>query len=166
VVVGTNYAGLGVGEDAEGNEIRHPYFSKSAHANDIFYSVEAAHKAWPVLSSRFVTMGHSQGGGAAWACAQRQAERPVEGYLGTIAASPLTQIILQLDYKDSHGIPQYLGLAYFIGHALSATLAGFNISEFLTPAGVDHYDLVTAVQGCNGVTAVLDSEPDLIKPYW
>ena len=35
-------------------------------------------------------MGHSQGRGAAWAAAQRQAITPVEGYLGTIVGSPDT----------------------------------------------------------------------------
>ena len=98
VVVAPDYAGLGVTEYANGTEIRHPYLSNPSHANDMFYSVEAAQAAFPELSSYFVLMGHSQGGGAAWSAAQRQAKRAVAGYLGTIAGSPVTNTIDQIDF--------------------------------------------------------------------
>ena len=92
VVVAPDYVGLGVDHDANDNYIRHPYFANPAAANDLIYAVQAAQTAFPGLSKRFVTMGHSQGGGAAWAVAQRQTTEPVEGYLGTIAGSPVTSV--------------------------------------------------------------------------
>ena len=66
--------------------------------------MEAAGKAFANLSSQFVVMGHSQGGGAAWAVAERQALQPVNGHLGTIAICPLTNF-LELDATDNPLIP-------------------------------------------------------------
>ncbi|KAK5130021.1 hypothetical protein LTR08_002537 [Meristemomyces frigidus] len=47
VVVAPDYTGLGVDRYANGTQIKHPYLSNPSHANDMFYSVEAAQKAWP-----------------------------------------------------------------------------------------------------------------------
>ena len=103
VVVAPDYAGLGVGTDADGKKIVHQYAAHAAQANDIVFAVEAARTAFPELSHKFVVMGHSQGGGAAWAVAERQAREPVDGYLGSIAIAPMTNI-LKLD-ADNPGIP-------------------------------------------------------------
>lgn len=70
-----DYAGLGVHKDATGEPITHQYLACPSHVNDIFYGVKAAQQAFPELSQNFVVIGHSQGGGAAWAVAQRQAEK-------------------------------------------------------------------------------------------
>jgi len=73
------------------------YFILPAQANDLFHAVAAAQSAWPdMLSKQFVVAGQSHGGGTAWAAAQRQYERPVEGYLGTMAASPFTDILADI----------------------------------------------------------------------
>lgn len=67
VVVAPDYVGLGVDHWPNGTRIQHPAFNNPAHANDLFYAVEAAQTAYPdELSERFVLFGHSQGGGAAW----------------------------------------------------------------------------------------------------
>jgi hypothetical protein len=87
-VVATDYVGLGIpGIDS-------PYFVFPTQSNDVFHAVAAAQSHWSgQLSKQFVLMGQSQGGGTTWAGAQRQAERPVEGYLGSLAASPFTSIL-------------------------------------------------------------------------
>ena len=92
VVVAADYLGLGVTKDYTGKPISHPYLASTSHANDLFYAVQAAQAAqaaFPKLSKNFVVFGHSQGGVAAWGAAQRQAVIPVQGYLGSIAASPV-----------------------------------------------------------------------------
>ena len=97
-VVAPDYAGLGVDTDFDGNHIYHPYTLGLAQANDMAFALQAARKAFPdQLEEDFVTIGHSQGGGVAWAFAQRQAEkeRAVSGYLGTIAFSPPADILAQ-----------------------------------------------------------------------
>ena len=56
-------------------------------------AVQAAQAAFSQLSDNFVVMGYSQSGGAAWGAAQRQALKPVKGYLGAIALSPATDVL-------------------------------------------------------------------------
>ncbi|KAL8668859.1 MAG: hypothetical protein Q9168_006530 [Polycauliona sp. 1 TL-2023] len=90
VVIAIDYAGLGVGTDASGSPIMHEYLASPSQANDVIYSVEAARTAFPELSERFVVIGHSQGGGAAWAVAQRAATEEIQGYLGAVGISPYT----------------------------------------------------------------------------
>ena len=88
VVVAPDYAGLGVSRTATGAPIAHEYIAFPAQAHDVCHAVQAARAAFPRLGKRFVVAGHSQGGGTAWACARRQVERPVDGYLGAVALAP------------------------------------------------------------------------------
>ncbi|TKA34166.1 hypothetical protein B0A50_00146 [Salinomyces thailandicus] len=161
VVVAPDYAGLGVDRYANGTEIRHAYLSNPSHANDLFRAVEAAQKAWrDDLSKYFVLMGHSQGGGAAWGAAQRQAKRPVAGFLGTIAGSPVTDLVAQ------ENVTQAANLPFYIGYGLEQTLPGFNVSEFLTAKGVRHLDLFREVGGGQSVALQIDSQDGLFQPEW
>ncbi|KAL8881370.1 MAG: hypothetical protein Q9192_007811, partial [Flavoplaca navasiana] len=93
VIFTPDYAGLGVGRTADGNKIIHQYMANPAQANDIVFGVQAAQQAVLKLSPNFAVLGHSQGGGAAWAVAQRQAQKPVKGYLRAVAVSPITNIL-------------------------------------------------------------------------
>lgn len=90
-VVAPDYVGLGV------PDVISPYFILPSQANDLYHAVAAAQSQWPdLLSKEFLVAGQSQGGGTAWAAAQRQHERPVEGYLGTMAASPFTDVLADI----------------------------------------------------------------------
>lgn len=166
VVVAPDYAGLGVDHDAKGALIKHTYLANPAHANDLFYAVEAAQQAFPELSSNFVTMGHSQGGGAAWSGAQRQAVKPVSGYLGTVAGSPVTNTINQLGYLDSQTFDNQL--AAEISYGLSTIFPDFNVSDFLTPAGIRRLDLLAEIGGCNSAVLELLEQPGSVftQPDW
>ena len=161
VVVGPDYTGLGVDQNADGTKFRHAYLNNPVAANDLFYAVEAAQKAFPdELSSNFVLMGHSQGGGAAWAAAQWQAKKPVNGYLGAIAGSPVTNVVAQQKYIPNPGT------AFNIGHGLPETLADFDISEFLTEKGIRHSQLMQQVEACNSAADQLVVQKGLIKDDW
>ena len=161
VVVAPDFTGLGVDRWPNGTRIQHPAFNNPAHANDLFYAVEAAQVAYPdELSERFVLFGHSQGGGAAWGAAQRQARQPVKGYLGTIAASPVTDIPLQYDITPDAGWP------FDLIPGLSATISDFDMSDFLTSRGVRHYDLLAEIGGCNSAYLQLYYQPKLVKSGW
>lgn len=92
-MVAADYVGLRVEKDTSGQPIGHEYLASSSHAHDIFYSVQAAQTSFPKLSKHLVIIGHSQGGSATWAVAQRQAIEPFPGYLGAVAVSPATKII-------------------------------------------------------------------------
>ncbi|KZL88151.1 lipase (alpha beta-hydrolase fold family protein) [Colletotrichum incanum] len=84
-VVATDYVGLG------NNYTEHRYCTFPAHANDVYYSVIAARKVFgSVLSNEWMSVGHSQGGGAVWKLAETDLVRQSDGgkYLGTVSISP------------------------------------------------------------------------------
>ncbi|TGO24541.1 hypothetical protein BPAE_0100g00090 [Botrytis paeoniae] len=87
-VVATDYAGLG------NNYTLHKYSAFTAHANDVFYSVQAARKAFPGLFTKdWASLGHSQGGGAVWKLSEHPlVQKHSSGYLGTVAISPASKL--------------------------------------------------------------------------
>lgn len=132
VVVAPDYAGLGVDKVSDGAFISNQYGMNPAGANDMFHAVAAAQKAWPRrLGSRFVIMGHSQGGGVAWSAAVRQALRPVEGYLGAIAGSPLTSL---LDTVATN-LPVKEIVPLLVSFGVRSTFPTFDFEDWLTLTG-------------------------------
>jgi alpha-beta hydrolase superfamily lysophospholipase len=152
VVVSPDYQGLGVNKDHRGRPIYHNFLANPAEADDLFYATEAAQKAFPELSRRFVTMGHSQGGGAAWAAAHRQAENPVEGYLGTIPISAVTKFL-----EESPGVlhNSSSGTAILVAHGLERVFPKFDLSSILTTKGIKRLEFLRRIQGCNAVVSQL-----------
>lgn len=170
VVVAPDFAGLGVNytytADGTKKSIRHAIEANPAAANDLFYAVEAAQAAFPTqMSKEFVIMGHSEGGGAAWGAAQRQATRPVAGYLGTVAASPLTNVSAQVAIYEAAGITAISGAATQAWGMLDI-FPDFQLSDILTPLGVKRTQLMADLGGCNSVTEVLLAESDLFQKNW
>lgn len=159
VVVAPDYAGLGVDKDGEGKSIKHTIGAASSHANDLFYSVQAAQTAFNELSQQFVLFGHSQGGGIVWRAATRQVTQPVKGYLGAIAASPVS--------PDDILIPEATSVAgaVYLAYGLSTVFPDFTPADFLTPAGLKRLNFLIQVQGCNSVFQEL-FEPSLLRPDW
>ena len=142
-VVAPDYLGLGV------PNVTSPYFVLPSQANDLYYAIEAAQKAWShLLSKEFVVAGQSQGGGAAWAAAQRQAQRPVAGYLGTLAASPFPDILGAI---AADALAEDNGRVVAIAQGLSTVLPDFELSEWITDAGISRLRLLEEIQGC-GIT--------------
>lgn len=171
VVVAPDYAGLGVSRSAKGEATVHQYLASPASANDLFYAVEAAQTAFPTLSKEFVVMGHSQGGGAAWAAAERQARNPVEGYLGAVAGSPVTNFAENLQLGASLiGLDAALAASGYEGtivmQALTSLFPGFDIATVLTPEGIKRLNLLREIQGCNSVGSTLlrGQAVSLIRP--
>ena len=159
-VVATDFAGLGVSEDASGAAIVHEYVTGPAQANDLFYSVPAARQAFPALSEDFVAMGHSEGGGAAWAFAEKLAKEPMNGYLGTIALSPFTRV---LDLPSDE--PIIAAILLFLIPNLQANYGPFAPDDILTPKGIQSYDALTKSHGCTTIIYQLLG-PDLLKEGW
>ena len=159
VVVATDYAGLGVGKNASGEPIVHEYLACPSHANDVIYSLQAARVAFPELSEKFVAIGHSQGGGAAWAVAQRQADNPTPGYLGSIAISPVTRVI------DEPG--EFLPvLVAAICPGLANAFPDFDPKDVLTPECEDRLKIIEQKGAgvSSGIALLLGG--DLLKPNW
>ena len=159
VVVGTDYAGLGVNKYPSGEAIVHEYLASPAQANDVVHSVTAARAAFPELSMSFVVIGHSQGGGAAWAVAQKAASILIPGYLGAIAVSPYTNI-LELDNE----VTKFLPAAMCPG--LASAFPDFKPEDLLTAEGQKHLDTVHRMSmGTNSAFAYL-SGANVLKPHW
>jgi alpha-beta hydrolase superfamily lysophospholipase len=103
-VVAPDYAGMGT-------DGRPEFLNKTAESSDLIHGLAAARQAIPSLSSRWVVWGHSQGGGAALAVAERQRTDPQRGYLGAVVTSPaadLTPIVHRL--ADVEGLGGFLPL--------------------------------------------------------
>ncbi|SPJ90357.1 uncharacterized protein FTOL_13238 [Fusarium torulosum] len=92
-VVATDYAGLG------NNYTAHKYIASAANANDVYYSVRAAQTAFPGrLSRQWASIGHSQGGGAAWKLSEHKLVQGAKsGYLGGVAVAPVTKLHDELE---------------------------------------------------------------------
>lgn len=139
-VVAPDYAGLGTtGRDE--------FTNKTAEANDVINAVRAARQARPALSRHWVLWGHSQGGGAALAVAERQAVRPEQGYLGAVVTSPasdLTAIVKSLAGKPGIG-----GFLPLVAQGAKVTDPRTRLGEVLSPEALSRLG-ITAI-GCLGV---------------
>ncbi|KAI4866354.1 putative secretory lipase [Hypoxylon rubiginosum] len=148
-VVGPDYAGLGISKSWDGADIPHQYLLSSASAHDALYAMEASLAAFPDrLDARFVTMGHSQGGGVAWGVAEVLAAKGdgefktlAEGYLGAIAGSPTTSVF--------SGLPGFI--LPWVGMMLRGIFPDFELSQWLTPLGIARTQLLKEVEGGIGV---------------
>ena len=159
VVVAPDYVGLGVTEDANGRPLVLPYLGSPSHANDLFYGVQAAQSAFSTLSQQFVVMGHSEGGGAAWAAATRQAEKPVQGYLGSVVGSPVTDL-LALENRINARLPA------LITRTLSDLHPTFDPAQILTSAGLARSKLNADLQGCWNTGLELFADSGLVQANW
>ena len=163
VVVGTDYAGLGVHKHESGEPIVHQYLACPSHANDIVYSVQAARQAFPELSQDFVVVGHSQGGGATWATAQRQVDRPTAGYLGGVAISPATTLV---DLPE----PFLSVIGAAISPGLASTFSDFNVADILTENGQRSLAATEQIGAgvASGIALLIgaDGGAGLMKPKW
>ncbi|KAK3376956.1 Alpha/Beta hydrolase protein [Lasiosphaeria ovina] len=153
-VVAPDYAGLGVNALPDGTPVLHPYSGAPAQANDLANAVIAARAAFPAnlpKSNPFVVAGHSQGGGVAWAFAERQARQPVAGYRGTVAFAPalraaewVTQILK--DPAQANSSEAIVSINIVAG--VTAAYPAYNYRG-LSAVGYDRWHNVLApVQGC------------------
>lgn len=159
VVVGTDYAGLGVQKDASGAPIMHEYLASPSQGNDVIHSVTAARVAFPELSKDFVVVGHSQGGGAAWAVAQRAATSPVPGYLGAIAISPYTNFL-----NEESAFGPRVGAT--ICRGIASSFPDFDPQDILTPEGEKRVALMFQTGAGVAAAIALVHKANLVKPDW
>jgi pimeloyl-ACP methyl ester carboxylesterase len=170
-VVAPDYAGLGVSHFANGTRIPHAWLSSPSQANDLANAVLAAHTAFPSLSKRFVVMGHSQGGAAAYAFAQRQAIEPVSGYLGTVAIAPLTanikQITAALDDPTDPTLQTTLGFQQKTIAAITADYPAYNYSG-MTEQALERWEIEMQYSGCLPTESLLwyNTTFSIGKPGW
>ncbi|MFD0684312.1 alpha/beta hydrolase family protein [Actinomadura fibrosa] len=154
-VIAPDYAGLGT-------DGRHALGDKVAAADDVVNSVRAARQGVPGLSRRWVVWGHSQGGGAALAVAERQVRRPVDGYRGAVVTSPAALLRETVGYAASRpGLGAFVALVASGAHVSDPRI---DPARLLTAEAVGRLGSVRS--GCLGVvSAVLGdlSGPGLVR---
>jgi pimeloyl-ACP methyl ester carboxylesterase len=138
-VVATDYHGLGT-------EGPHEYVNKIAQARDVIYSIPAARAAVPSLGRRWVVIGHSQGGLAAWSVAEMQATLRDPDYLGAVSVAGAGD--LQAILKGM-GDPKSDAAFYmtYMAYAIHVQSPDFKPSDMLQGAALDRYGNATT-KGC------------------
>jgi pimeloyl-ACP methyl ester carboxylesterase len=159
-VVATDYHGLGTAGP-------HEYVSKTAQARDVIYSIPAAKAAVPSLGRRWVAVGHSQGGIAAWSVAEMQASLKDPDYLGAISvsgAADIQAILEQMGGGDSSAAFYLVYMAY----AIHAHSPAFKPSQMLDGVALRRYARATT-QGCwnyDYAAFLNDRGEKVLKPHW
>jgi pimeloyl-ACP methyl ester carboxylesterase len=159
-VVATDYHGLGT-------QGPHEYVNKSAQARDVIHSVPAARTAVPALGRRWVVIGHSQGGLAAWGVAEMEATLRDADYLGAISVAGAADLKSILDGMGKPGstASYYLG---YMAYAMKARTPSFQPSDMLAGEALKRYTDVTT-KGCwNYAYAAFINAPvgPVLKPGW
>ncbi|CAP86442.1 hypothetical protein E8E15_003514 [Penicillium rubens] len=152
-VIATDYAGLG------NNYTAHPWQASPAQAHDLYYSVAAARKLFGgALTDEWMSVGHSQGGGAAWTLAESSLlhDDPLSlgRYLGTVALAPgvrLQDMVLAAIQASSSSDPasarSFLGEAGFLVLGLRSILPN-DPQTWLQPKIRKRLELATLSQAC------------------
>jgi len=139
-VVATVYAGLGTPGP-------HEYDNKIAQANDVVYSIPAAHAAVPSLGARWVTIGHSQGGAAVWGVAEMEATLHDPNYAGGISVAG----DMDFDWFEEHDAHSFKTIAAMYwpltAFGIKATYPSFDPARLLTRPFLERYGDATH-KGC------------------
>lgn len=139
-VVATDYAGLGTPGP-------HQYDNKVPQANDVVYSIPAAHAAVADLGRKWVAIGHSQGGVAVWGVAELEARLQDPDYAGAISVAG------DMNYEayeahDAQTFDPVTDLYWpFTAFGIKASYPAFDVARMLTPAALARYQDVTT-KGC------------------
>lgn len=139
-VIATDYAGLGTPG-------QHQYDNKIPQANDVIFSVPAAHAAVPDLGKKWVAIGHSQGGVAVWGVAELEAIRNDPGYSGAISVAGDTDYEAY-ELHDAHTFDPITDLYWpLTAFGIKASYPTFDITRMLAPPVLARYQDVTT-RGC------------------
>ncbi|KAF4548472.1 Hypothetical protein D9617_27g044380 [Elsinoe fawcettii] len=128
---------VGLGSDQFFN-----YLAYKLHATDVVYSVAAAQSVFTELSKEWISFGHSEGGGVAWAIAERQAVDPIPGFLGTIATAPPPFPIGNTAPVGTSVFTAFL--SFTISH-----LYGLDLTSIFNPVPLAALQFVQSNGGCN-----------------
>jgi pimeloyl-ACP methyl ester carboxylesterase len=149
-VVATDYAGLGTYS-------RYAALDAESNATDVMYSIPAAHEATPLLSSKWIAMGNSQGAMAAIKVAERSDD---PSYLGSIAISGVASP------KDLYGklAQKPDGMLAVLAYGIKTVFPEFKPSDMFTNEGIPIFEQVGSTCGIPGNAA--SSGPRMLRPDW
>jgi len=159
-VVATDYHGLGTAGP-------HEYVNKIAQARDVIYSIPAAHAAVPSLGNKWVVVGHSQGGLAAWSVAEMQATLRDPNYLGAVSVAGAGSLKAILNAMGGPGSEAAFYLTY-MAYAIHVLTPSFQPQDMLEGIARERYSDVTT-RGCwdYAFASFLHAPPGkIVKPGW
>lgn len=139
-VIATDYVGLGTPG-------RHQYDDKIAQANDVVYSVPAAHAAVTELGRKWVAIGHSQGGIAVWGVAELEVALDDPDYAGAISVGG----DMNFETYEAHDAETFDAVTAlywpYTAFGIKASYPSFDVKRMLTPPVLARYQDVTT-KGC------------------
>ena len=137
-LVAAGYAVVATDYEGQGTPGVHPYLIGTDEARDTIDMVRAARQIEPHLSSRWVVMGHSQGGHAVlFTLAQAAAWAPELSLLGGVAEAPgafISPFILSMT-KTSSPTPAFAFAVLFM-EAAAATDPAVKLDRVLAPGAL------------------------------
>ncbi len=152
-VVATDYTGLGT-------SFRNAFGDSPSNAWDVIYSIPAARRAVPELSSRWVAMGSGEGAMAAVAIAELEHGLHDSNYLGSIAFPRLAD--LQDRFAPTSNFSYDLPL--FMAYGVKTVYPEFNVNEILTDKALTLYQQVE--QSCTELDGPQQPAAAMLKPNW
>lgn len=170
-----DYAGLGVRHYPDGQEIVNEYIAHPASGRDILFAQAAAGRAFPQLSSDFVIMGHSAGGGASWGAAQLLAEKNFtrqthcrslwKDYRGTVALAPVTN--LRKVWDSQTPFFRTVFATEVVQQFPRLYGADYHASDILTPIGIAQWKLFHEIGACDDSVESITVGPEIpFKAGW
>lgn len=150
-VVATDYAGLGT-------EGKHAYVDMLSNGTDVINSVPAAHAAVANLSSKWIAVGHSQGGLASLGVAQLEATADDPGYLGTVALAGASDLEDLIDTTLAARLPVLNGLLAFGVYGFQAVYPQLAAKTVLTAVALEQYKAFIT-DGCSAASGAFAAVP-------
>jgi len=159
-VVAPDYAGLGTPGP-------HQYMSIAAQAQDVINALPAAHKAVPELGSKWVAVGHSQGGAAVLKLSALEHDLSDSGFLGSVSVAPPTDLYAMW-HDFTQGNSEAAGYLDIIALGIKAADASFDPDRMLGPGGLAILPEVANEACVDAASALLADKPSasLLKPHW
>ncbi|WP_165876814.1 alpha/beta fold hydrolase [Acidipila rosea] len=151
VVVATDYEGLGPPG-------LHPFLQGASEAHGALDIIRAAREIDPRIGTRYVAIGHSQGGQAdLFTAALGPAYVPELTLLGNIALAPASHIAATLQAMTRASTPSYaLGYAMYVLESFASNHSNIELNKILTKQALHH--LPETQHAC--ITATVS------KGYW
>ena len=159
-VVATDYAGLG-------SEGRHAYIDMLSNGADVLNSVAAAHAAVATLSSRWVVVGHSQGGLSSLGAAQLEATRNDPGYLGAVVLAGASDLEDVINSTLQAREPVLNGLLAFGVYGFQTLYPRLAAEKVLTARALAQYDMFVT-DGCSAASGAFATVPpgEMFRAEW
>ncbi|MGC0362636.1 catechol 2,3-dioxygenase-like lactoylglutathione lyase family enzyme [Rhodococcus sp. 27YEA15] len=139
VVAVSDFEGLGTPGD-------HPYLEPDTAAFNVIDAVRAARNVVPDTSTRWASLGASQGGQASWAAAEN-AKQYGDGldFVGSANLSPAADVspIVATGPDVALSIPQQLLFPYLL-QGLSMSHPELDVADYVHGAFLDNYELLSS----------------------